>query len=59
MGGAIHPLPKYAFMVWCLVKAQGQIYLYLYLYIPAILYPSVYTDREALGFSFRLSFKLF
>jgi hypothetical protein len=22
--------PQYAFMVWCLVKAQGQLYLYLY-----------------------------
>jgi hypothetical protein len=27
MGGAIHPLPQYAFMAWCLVKAQGQLYL--------------------------------
>jgi len=24
--GAIHPLPQYAFMAWCLVKAQGQLY---------------------------------
>jgi hypothetical protein len=31
MNGAIHPLPQYAFMAWCLVKAQGQLYLYLYL----------------------------
>jgi hypothetical protein len=29
MSGAIHPLPQYAFMAWCLVKAQGQLYLYL------------------------------
>jgi hypothetical protein len=28
MSGAIHPLPQYAFMVWCSVKAQGQLYLY-------------------------------
>jgi len=28
IGGAIPPLPQYAFMVWCSVKAQG---LYLYL----------------------------
>jgi hypothetical protein len=28
--GAIPPLPQYAFMEWCLVKAQGQLYLYLY-----------------------------
>jgi len=29
MSGAILPLPQYAFMVWCLVKAHGQLYLYL------------------------------
>jgi hypothetical protein len=27
MSGAITPLPQYAFMAWCLVKAQGQLYL--------------------------------
>jgi hypothetical protein len=32
MCGAIHPLPKYAFMAWCLFKAQGKLYIYLYLY---------------------------
>jgi hypothetical protein len=31
MSGAIPPLPQYAFMAWCLVKAQGQTYLF-YLY---------------------------
>jgi len=25
--------PQYAFMTWCLVNAQGQLYLYLYLYL--------------------------
>jgi hypothetical protein len=30
MSGAIPPLPQYAFTAWCLVKAQGQLYLYLY-----------------------------
>jgi hypothetical protein len=29
MSVAIHPLPQYAFMAWCLVKAQGQLYLFL------------------------------
>jgi hypothetical protein len=29
MSGAIPPLPQYAFMAWCSVKAQGQLYLYL------------------------------
>jgi hypothetical protein len=33
MSGDIHPLPQYAFIAWCLIKAQGQLYLYLYLYI--------------------------
>jgi hypothetical protein len=30
MSGAIHPLPQYAFMEWCSVKAQGQLHLHLY-----------------------------
>jgi hypothetical protein len=25
MSGAIHPLPQYAFMAWCSVKAQEQL----------------------------------
>jgi hypothetical protein len=29
--GAIPPLPHYAFMAWCSVKARKQLYLYLYL----------------------------
>jgi hypothetical protein len=35
MSGAIPPLPKYALMAWCSVKAQGQLYL---------LYPYRATD---------------
>jgi hypothetical protein len=27
MSGAIPPLPQYAFMGWCLVEAQEQLYL--------------------------------
>jgi len=27
MNGAILPLPEYALMVWCSLKAQGQLYL--------------------------------
>jgi len=27
MRGVIPPLPQYAFMAWCSVKAQGQLYL--------------------------------
>jgi hypothetical protein len=29
MIGAISPLPQYALMAWCSVKARGQLYLYL------------------------------
>jgi hypothetical protein len=29
MRGGIPPLPQYAFMVWCSVEAQGQLYLYI------------------------------
>jgi hypothetical protein len=29
MSGALPPLLHYAFMAWCSVKAQGQLYLYL------------------------------
>jgi hypothetical protein len=29
MSGAINPLTQYAFVAWCLVKAQGQLYLYI------------------------------
>jgi len=28
MSGAIPALPQYAFMAWCSVKAQGQLYIY-------------------------------
>jgi hypothetical protein len=52
MSGAIPPLPHYAFMAWCSVKAQGQFFLYLCLrslninyrdiemILPAVLYGS-------------------
>jgi hypothetical protein len=30
MRGFILPFPKYAFMAWCSVKAQAQLYLYFY-----------------------------
>jgi hypothetical protein len=44
MSGAIPPLPQYAFMAWCLVKAQGKLYLYLVLLIKVI-----YFSVESLG----------
>jgi hypothetical protein len=27
MRGAVPPLPQYAFVAWCSIKAQGQLYL--------------------------------
>jgi hypothetical protein len=38
MGGAIRPLPQDAFMTWCSVKAQGQLYLY---FLPCSDTPSI------------------
>jgi hypothetical protein len=35
MIGAIQSLPQYAFVVWCSVKAQGQLYLY-HIYISCL-----------------------
>jgi hypothetical protein len=34
MSGAIPPLPQYDFMVWCSVKAQGQLYLFTLRLLP-------------------------
>jgi hypothetical protein len=31
MSETIPPLPQYALMAWCSVKAQGQLYLYILL----------------------------
>jgi len=30
MHGAISPVPQHAFMAWCSVKKEAQVYLYLY-----------------------------
>jgi len=38
MSRAIRPLPQYAFMAWCLVKAQGQLYLIFYLLLSQMYY---------------------
>jgi DNA-binding transcriptional regulator of glucitol operon len=37
MRGAVSPLPQYAFMVWCSVKAQEQLYLYIIIIIIIII----------------------
>jgi hypothetical protein len=44
MSETIPPLPQYAFMAWCSVKAQGQLYLYLYLYLYKV-------NNETFGFT--------
>jgi hypothetical protein len=64
MSGAIHPLPHYAFMVWCSVKAQGQLHLYLLqgkhdlqgkdLLSGQILTDSAVTSRLGLHFHYRI-----
>jgi hypothetical protein len=33
MSEAIPPLPQYALMAWCSVKAQGQLYLFYLLHV--------------------------
>jgi len=34
MSGAIHPLPQYAFMAWCLVKKHSDYFTFtLYVYV--------------------------
>jgi hypothetical protein len=32
MSETILPFPQYAFMAWCSVKSQGQLYFYLYVW---------------------------
>jgi hypothetical protein len=44
MSGAIHPLPQYAFIAWCSVKAQGQLYLYFYMGQVESMYKLAGTD---------------
>jgi hypothetical protein len=33
MSGPMPPLPQYAFMAWCSVETQGQLYIYRYRFI--------------------------
>jgi hypothetical protein len=35
MRRAIPPIPQYAFMAWCSVEAQGQLYFMLHVYPPS------------------------
>jgi hypothetical protein len=44
MSGAIPPLPQYAFMAWCLVKAQGQFHFFLH--DPKQRYDSHFTGHD-------------
>jgi len=43
MSGVIPPLPQYTFVVWCLVKAQGQLYLY---HIPVMILFRIRVTRH-------------
>jgi hypothetical protein len=64
MNGAVPPLPHYAFMAWCSVKAQGQLYLYVeftFFYIIQVLWcrglqHSTYQMSVYLVFEFRYPF---
>jgi len=54
MTGAMPPLPQYAFMAWCSVKAQGLLYLHLFTChfavwsgIPLLTGPKCHAMREA------------
>jgi hypothetical protein len=44
---AIHPLPQYV-MAWCLVKAQGQVYLYFTCMISSELLRSFFGGGQIL-----------
>jgi hypothetical protein len=48
MSGAIPPFPHYAFMAWCLVKAQGRLCLYLCLFQSLSLSPVIYVSLSLL-----------
>jgi hypothetical protein len=45
MSGAMPQLPQHVFMVWCSLKAQGQLYLYLcYIILRWIIYKTVFRN---------------
>jgi hypothetical protein len=46
MSGAIPPIHQYAFMAWCSVKAQGQIYLYIYLYLFTVMVRALFKKQS-------------
>jgi hypothetical protein len=49
MSGAISPLPQYAFMAWCSVKAQRQLYLYMRVCVCVCVYMRALAHTQALG----------
>jgi len=57
MRGAIRLLPQYSFLVWCSIKAQGQ--LYLYFYIPVYLQLSEGITIEVLSLSSYVILEIF
>jgi hypothetical protein len=51
--GTILPLPEYAFMAWCSVKAKGQ--LDLYVYSIALSDQLLYSLERLISFSLRIT----
>jgi hypothetical protein len=49
---AIPPLPQYAFMVWCSVEAQGQLYFYLLPFSARLSFYSFLYFSQSLFISF-------
>jgi hypothetical protein len=48
MSGAIPPLPQYASMAWCSVKAEGKLYLYHHTLHPSHSILAVYSLLQAM-----------
>jgi hypothetical protein len=46
MCGAIPPLPQYAFMAWCSVKAKGLLYLFINPELTGLACTSVYKMQK-------------
>jgi hypothetical protein len=46
MSGAIPPFPQYAFMPWCSVKAQGQLYFFFSIQLLRTCSGSKITDEK-------------
>jgi len=45
MRGALHPLLQYAFMAWCSVKAQGQLYTLPTFYLTSDTQTAIHSQK--------------